>query len=232
MAVLCAGLSLGYGGVGIAAAGSASTGKLATSAEWDEAAWLASLSEEHRNVVLHPVTAELPEDLRVRARPQPSRTDTGTTADIAIAKSEVRRLKVADAELSALPQDRDAQRAAIADGRSARASRTAELWAAHRVEEQSVLLERGLAELSEDAGYTAYSDADFVVEQWQGVQADRRSVYAQVLGHMRYRTYKFGWVQDRALQYQFHLIWADSSRTRLKLDSWAAVRVPTDAAGE
>lgn len=201
----------------------------------DDPAWLASLPEEKRKAVLSAETATaeyMKPDGPVSHYREPF-DDQGSAVHVALAKREAVRLLTAQAQLSAQPARVPGQKPIYLEpeARNQRALAAAEVWAPIVYAKNLRNLESGFDDAVSREGSLAFSEAHFIVDEWQGVSVTSAGAYVQVLGHDRYHFYAQGWADAGNYQYQLKLVWADDTMRKLLIEWWGVMTLPGTPTG-
>lgn len=142
--------------------------------------------------------------------------DQGPLADVASVKAALPKLLEMDTDVGAMPeaslaarQQGVAARTNSSGGESVVASRVQDVWAAGAASTESQDWVVGLQTAASDATYRPYTDSDFAVASWQGVQVQGSTATATLMGH---RTFLdgAGWAPDADGQFQITLTRAAS----------------------
>ena len=182
-------------------------------------------------------TTVAPDAVTFGAEQRASRPDSGPPGEVDNVRLAVVTLLTADVAAGRLPVPVAGRRAAVADkgGRAVRARQKAEVWDASVATSKAAELENALEQVQDDSTYRAYSDNEFVVQKWQGVEVSGPRATVTLIGHQRYWSASTGWTDDPDEQWQVELVRsggaADASRG-WRLLSKAAVRDEASSTGQ
>lgn len=193
--------------------------------------WLAEVPASQRAQILA-TQATITDDIDyIPHRYRDAFKDSGTAAEIGIAKRELVRIASGTERIFRTPETVAQREATLftAEAKAGRAAEAAALYAPSVLADQIAGLEEQLAgsNLYGGSSWYPYDDARFVVDRWCGIAVTERGAYVQVVGQVELHYYDGGWTtlpSDGIWQYT--LLWADSSRRGLRQLEWARPHRP------
>lgn len=157
--------------------------------------------------------------------------DSGSAAEIALAKRELVRIARGTERIYRTPETVAQRRATLftAEAKARRAAEAAALYAPSVLADQIAGLEEQLAgsNLYGGSSWNPYDDARFVVDRWCGIAVTERGAYIQVVGQVELHYYDRGWTSLPSDDiWQYTLLWSDASRRGLRELEWARPHRP------